>query len=101
MTNFVIFHQMKVAKHIWDPCCHLVTQSGSWFSLITVIVLSLTPWAVQQHVSLWCQAKISQPTFKSTLVTVAVACVLRQHFASVNATLVLIAVVCQVAENST
>jgi len=21
--NFVIFHKIKVAKHIWDPCCHL------------------------------------------------------------------------------
>ncbi len=24
----------KVAKQIWDPCCHIVTESGSWFSLI-------------------------------------------------------------------
>ncbi len=32
--NFVIFHQIKVAKHVWFPCCHLVTDNGSWFILI-------------------------------------------------------------------
>ncbi len=24
---FVIFHKIKVAKHIWEPCCHLVSIS--------------------------------------------------------------------------
>ncbi len=26
--NFVIFHSMKVAKHICDPCCHLTAETG-------------------------------------------------------------------------
>jgi hypothetical protein len=27
-NNFVIFHQIKVAKHIWEPCCHLAAETG-------------------------------------------------------------------------
>jgi hypothetical protein len=34
MSNFVIFHLIKVAKHIWDPCRYLATESDSGFSLI-------------------------------------------------------------------
>ncbi len=34
IRNFVIFHKTTVAKHIWDPCCHLVAETGSWFILI-------------------------------------------------------------------
>ncbi len=28
------FHQIKFPKHIWDPCCHLVAEDGSWCILI-------------------------------------------------------------------
>jgi hypothetical protein len=24
-----LFHQIKVAKHIWDQCCHLAAETGS------------------------------------------------------------------------
>ncbi len=27
MNNFVTFHNIKVAKHIWDPCWHLAPES--------------------------------------------------------------------------
>ncbi len=27
--NFVIFHRIKVAKHIWAPCCHLAAETGN------------------------------------------------------------------------
>ncbi len=29
LSNFVIFHQIKVAKHIWETCCHLAAETGS------------------------------------------------------------------------
>jgi hypothetical protein len=35
---FVIFHQIKAAKHIRDPCCHLLAEAGSLFILkVTVL----------------------------------------------------------------
>jgi hypothetical protein len=30
----VIFHYVKVAKHIWEPCCHLAADTGSWFPIL-------------------------------------------------------------------
>jgi hypothetical protein len=33
-SNFVIFRSIKVAKHIWEPCCHLAAETGSYFPLI-------------------------------------------------------------------
>jgi hypothetical protein len=33
-SNFVIFHYIKVAKHIWYPCCHLVAETDNGFPLI-------------------------------------------------------------------
>jgi hypothetical protein len=30
----MIFHLIKVAKHTWEPCCHLEAETGSWFTLI-------------------------------------------------------------------
>ncbi len=36
-SNLVIFHQIKVAKQIWEPCCHLAAETGSWFPLIVHI----------------------------------------------------------------
>ncbi len=30
MSNFTIFQQIKVLKHIWDQGCHLVTGTDSW-----------------------------------------------------------------------
>jgi hypothetical protein len=38
ISNFVIFHQIKVLKHIWDQCCHLMTETGSWYPLIANIL---------------------------------------------------------------
>jgi hypothetical protein len=29
IRNLLIFHKIKVAKHIRDPFCHLVTETGS------------------------------------------------------------------------
>jgi hypothetical protein len=29
LFHLVIFHQIKITKHNWDPCCHLVTDTGS------------------------------------------------------------------------
>ncbi len=31
LAIFVIFRKIKVAKHIWNPCCHLTTETYSWF----------------------------------------------------------------------
>jgi hypothetical protein len=31
VVNFVIFHQIKVAKHIWHPCCRLVSISPTLY----------------------------------------------------------------------
>jgi hypothetical protein len=28
----VIFHKIKVAKHIWDPCCHLAADAPHYLS---------------------------------------------------------------------
>ncbi len=30
----MIFDQIKVAKHIWEPCCHLAAEKGRCFPLI-------------------------------------------------------------------
>ncbi len=35
-SNFAIFYQVKVAKHIWEPCCHMAVEIGSWFPLIPI-----------------------------------------------------------------
>ncbi len=32
-SKFMIFYKLKVAKHIWDPCCHLAAECGSRFIL--------------------------------------------------------------------
>ncbi len=32
--NFVIVHLIQVAKHIWDPCCHLLAETAVYFPLI-------------------------------------------------------------------
>ncbi len=29
ISNYMIFHKIKVAKHIWGPCCHLAAETGS------------------------------------------------------------------------
>jgi hypothetical protein len=29
LAILVIFDKIKVAKHIWKPCCHLATETGS------------------------------------------------------------------------
>ncbi len=34
ISNFVIFHEINVAKHIYDPFCDLVTEASSCFVLI-------------------------------------------------------------------
>ncbi len=31
ISNFVIFHKIKIPNCIWDQCCHLVAETGSWF----------------------------------------------------------------------
>ncbi len=28
--NFMIFHSLKVTKHIQDPCCHLAAETDNW-----------------------------------------------------------------------
>ncbi len=33
-NNSEIFFKIKVAKYIWDPCCQLLTETGSWLILI-------------------------------------------------------------------
>jgi hypothetical protein len=30
ISNFVIFHKIKVAKHIWVQCCHLPPGNSNW-----------------------------------------------------------------------
>ncbi len=30
IDNFVIFQKIKVSKHMFNPCCHLATETGSW-----------------------------------------------------------------------
>ncbi len=32
--NFAIFHEIKVAKYILEPCCHLESETGSWLILV-------------------------------------------------------------------
>ncbi len=34
LAIFGIFHKIKVAKHIWEPRCHLAAEIGSQFPLI-------------------------------------------------------------------
>ncbi len=53
VSKFVMFHYIKVAKHIWEPCCHLEADTGSWSPLIVKtkapranFIKSLT-WVVQ------------------------------------------------------
>jgi hypothetical protein len=29
IANFTIFYEIKVRKHIQDPCCHLTAETGS------------------------------------------------------------------------
>jgi len=29
ICNFVIFHNIKFSRHIWDWCCHLAVENGS------------------------------------------------------------------------
>ncbi len=41
LSNYVIFHYIKVSKHIWDPCCFVVTESGSWFILLQKCYLKI------------------------------------------------------------
>ncbi len=31
ISNFLIFQEIKVGKYIWDPWCHMVAETGSWF----------------------------------------------------------------------
>ncbi len=28
ISNFIIFHWIKTVKHVWDPCCHLLVETG-------------------------------------------------------------------------
>ncbi len=43
----MIFHKIKVAKHIWDQCCHLAAETGSWFpSAKTVLLKSYKLWDI-------------------------------------------------------
>jgi len=53
INSFVIFHKIKVCKHIWSQCCLQTAETGSWFILIikssyssykmsTAIILYLT-----------------------------------------------------------
>jgi hypothetical protein len=32
-----IFHEIKVAKQILEPCCHLAAETGSRFPHITIV----------------------------------------------------------------
>jgi len=36
LRTIVIFHYVKVTKHIWDQCCHLAAQIGSWYPLTDI-----------------------------------------------------------------
>jgi hypothetical protein len=38
--QFCDFSLKKVAKHIWDQCCHLAADTGSLFPLIKSIVFN-------------------------------------------------------------
>ncbi len=38
INSFGIFHWTKVEKHIWEPCCHIVAETCTWF------ILSGDPW---------------------------------------------------------
>ncbi len=40
--NFVIFHYIKVAEHIWEPRHHLAAEIGNWFPRTTRILYSST-----------------------------------------------------------
>jgi hypothetical protein len=31
---------MKVAKHFWDPCCHLTAETGNLFILAVLLLLA-------------------------------------------------------------
>ncbi len=41
INNYMIFHKIKVTKHILDPCCYLVAETGSWFPLVATVVVVL------------------------------------------------------------
>ena len=46
ISNALIFDDIKVAEHVWDPPCHLTAKTGSWFILIE-------PKTVQTFIILW------------------------------------------------
>ncbi len=31
ISNFTIFHWIKIVNQICDPCCHCAAETGSWF----------------------------------------------------------------------
>jgi hypothetical protein len=37
--NFVILEQLKISKHIWEPCSHPVTETGNSFIQIGSLTL--------------------------------------------------------------
>jgi len=43
-NDFVIFHKIQHAKHIRDPCSHLVAVTGSWFIPIGLILSMYLIW---------------------------------------------------------
>ncbi len=50
---FVFFHWIKVSKHIWEPCCHLVAKTGSWFSLIII-----ESWCYYYYYNYYCNLQL-------------------------------------------
>jgi hypothetical protein len=54
ISNFVTFYQIKIAKHICDPYCHLGTESVSWFILIGLLLAPL-----ENMKSCWWNCKLS------------------------------------------
>jgi hypothetical protein len=44
--DFVIFHQIKVSKHICEPCRHLVTETGCSSVLIVINFIQVFALAI-------------------------------------------------------
>ncbi len=64
LSIFVMFRNIKVAEYIWDPCCHLVSETSSWFPLIGKVAF----FKIHLHMFLYIHAwKQGQSIFKVCL----------------------------------
>ncbi len=59
LAHFVIFYLIKVAKHIWNTCSHILAENDSWFIIIlplygsidySSVIFNFYSWKNQKNV---------------------------------------------------